>query len=143
MNPTILKGPDKYPAPLHLPVKVRELENNLQAQLNRARTARPEYRVEGGVVRCCAAAAERARLRWIGEGPLAVSAGGAPGIGEIGVVEKVKGFHADLRPDFSPNVKVLATERSTLWKPVSRKMLRPMVPNLPIPFGIRMEPPTA
>src|ERR1700731_3303474 len=86
-------------------VGASELKDEFQAQLDGAGAARAEYRVEGGVVRSGAAAAERARLRWIGEGPLAVSAGGPPGIGEIGVVEKVKGFHAELRPDSFPELK--------------------------------------
>src|SRR5215472_12019543 len=42
----------------------------------------------------------------------------------------------------SPNLKFLLTERSTLWKPVSLKMLRPILPNVPKPFGIKTEFPT-
>src|ERR1700730_16748935 len=46
-------------------------------------------------------------------------------------------------PKRSPHLKFLATERSTLRNPVSRKMLRPIVPNVPSGGGINTELPAA
>src|ERR1700687_1665127 len=43
----------------------------------------------------------------------------------------------------SPNLKVLAIDKSQLRKPVSRKMLRPMVPNVPAVGGTMTELPFA
>src|SRR5271157_4002069 len=42
---------------------------------------------------------------------------------------------------FSPNFQLLETEKSRLWKPVSRKMLRPELPKVPIAGGSKKDLP--
>src|ERR1700757_1378072 len=39
----------------------------------------------------------------------------------------------------SPNFQLLETEKSRLWKPVSRKILRPELPKVPIAAGSRKD----
>src|SRR5579863_4237316 len=46
-------------------------------------------------------------------------------------------------PNRSLNVKFLNTEKSTFWKPESRKMFRPIFPKVPNAGGVRTELPEA
>src|SRR5229473_3096111 len=53
------------------------------------------------------------------------------GLAKLGWLKILKNSARNWAPKCSPNLKFLATDRSTFLNPVSRKMLRPMVPNVP------------
>src|SRR5690242_16299892 len=61
------------------------------------------------------------------------------GLAKLGWLKMLKVSIRNCARRRSPNLKFLLTDRSTLWKPVSRKMLRPMSPKAPKPFGISIE----
>src|SRR5713226_8900730 len=65
------------------------------------------------------------------------------GLAKLGWLKMLKNSARNCAPKCSPHLKFLATERSTFLKPVSRKMLRPMVPKVPSAGGIRIELPFA
>src|SRR5260370_33572055 len=61
------------------------------------------------------------------------------GLAKLGWLKILKNSARNCAPNRSPHLKFLATERSTFLKPVSRKMLRPIVPKVPSAGGIRIE----
>src|SRR5262249_41912963 len=64
--------------------------------------------IERSLIRSRTAAAKRTGLRWIRSSSLTVSAGGAVGVGKVGVVENVERLDAELRPEAFSKFEVLA-----------------------------------
>src|SRR6266852_5341630 len=89
-------------------IRARRLENEIQAQLDGAVAARAQHGVEGSVVWGGTATTECTHLGWIGECPLAIATGGSIRIGEIGMVENVESFHAELHLHPFPEFEALA-----------------------------------
>src|ERR1035438_6164420 len=65
------------------------------------------------------------------------------GLAKLGWLKMLKNSTRPCKPKCSLHLKFLASEKSTLRNPVSRKMLRPMVPKVPSAGGTRIELPFA
>ncbi len=86
-----------------------DLENEFQAQLDGAVAARAKHGVKGGLVRGGTTATKTASAcRWIGKGSLAITAGGAIRISEIGMIENIERLDAELGFETLPEFEILA-----------------------------------
>src|SRR5205085_9161963 len=65
------------------------------------------------------------------------------GFAKLGWLRKLKNSTLNWAPNRSLNFQFLVTEKSQLWNPVSRKILRPIAPNVPNGGGIMKEFPWA
>src|SRR4029077_4927707 len=65
------------------------------------------------------------------------------GLAKFGWFRKLKNSIRNWALKRSVNFQFFATEKSQLWNPVSRKMLRPIVPKVPNGGGIMNERPLA
>src|ERR1035437_6985600 len=65
------------------------------------------------------------------------------GLAKLGCLKLFKNSTRNCAPNRWPHWKFLATEKSTFLNPVSRKMLRPMVPKVPSWGGMSTELPAA
>src|SRR5271157_319929 len=63
------------------------------------------------------------------------------GLAKLGWLKKLKNSMRNCAASRSPNFQFLATDKSTFLNPVSRKMLRPIVPKVPPGGGIIKELP--
>ncbi len=74
----------------------RALKDQLQAQLDRPRSARTEHRVGAGDIGCLIPESETRTARGCGIGKGVVAPGASKRVGDVGMIEKVEGLGAEL-----------------------------------------------